>query len=684
MGDEFARQPALWIFSPLSPFRRTLFLMVHDPYVRALRVAGTIAALLLLAIENPRTDPRGEIADRIKHADMAINMLFALELVANLIVYGAIGHKGAFFRRPEGWIDLAALVGGSVGTMSNPRQLRVLRCFRCAHICHVAWFLLLTGLSSRVFSWLRLLRRNAWCQPLSLCLAAIEAAVPTLRALLFTGAWIWFAFAVTAAQIASPGKDESCTDGTLSGRSACHGSFVDPITGAAASRRLLMPVLNFETVPNAAMALFAMSTFDGWTTVAMPFGNSRPGVVALLVVWMGVFGIVWRALVMGAVVDAYVALSHTVIEGRQAGEDGRIRRAWAVARRLQRQQAQRSSELQARRNDEKIAMKAGRLAEARRKLRVALSMQAADVLVLTCLLITTLFSAQWTPSMVQRMPAAQRNQEIVFTILLAAEQLAVLVANGPRHFMSLWPVVDAGVTVAALIRIGLGHSGIPFNPLVLRLLRADRWIRLATTQSRAIPLLRDTCVGAAPHIAAALVLGTMLLVVYALVGMALFGTRMPPPPLSSASPAGRVPADFSSFGRSALTVLRVATTDGWTDMLSQLMACDEVSRPHGAAGPLFTPTCRPRVAPPLFFMSLYLVVQLGCGSLLVATFAASYESACDEAGLRTNIGDTLKRYDLLHRAVTRLMAPVVRARLRRETHLDRLHEATKADNIADK
>ena len=63
---------------------------------------------------------------------MALNMLFLLELAANLVVYGAVGHPGAFFRRgPAAWADLAALVGGFVGAMSTPKQLRVLRCLRC-------------------------------------------------------------------------------------------------------------------------------------------------------------------------------------------------------------------------------------------------------------------------------------------------------------------------------------------------------------------------------------------------------------------------------------------------------------------------------------------------------------------------------------------------------------------------
>jgi hypothetical protein len=533
----------------------------------------------------------------------------------------------------------------------------------------------------RIFALLRPLRRLQWCRPLTLCMAALEAAAPSLRTLLLIGLWVWFAFAVTAAQLAAPLADDVCSDLAVGGTavSRCRGSFVAPSTGVPGARLQLMPVLSFNTVPDAALALFAMSTLDGWAAVAIPLGASQPGLIALLLVWMGAFGVVWRALVVGAVVDAYLYLSHMLVDGRRDGENAVIRRAWAVARRLQRQQTARMSALQARRDDERAASKGGYWAQVRLVVSAQVDTLGADAAVLVCVLVTTAMSAQWTPE--TGLSSMQRAQEALFTALLVAERLAVLVARGPRvFFRSPRQLVDLAVVVAALARIGLGPSAVPFNPLVLLMLRLDRWLRLATTQFRILPLLGDTVTGALPGIAAAMSLWTVLLIVHSLSGMALFGTRLPPPPLSGASTAGRVPADFASFGRAALTVMRAATTDGWTDMLSQLMACDDKSRALGAAGPLYGTACHVRVAPPLFFISLSLTMQLGCGALLVAVCSASYEAACDEAGVGTNIGDSLKRYDLLRRAVTRFLAPVARNRLEHERRLDKIDAAALHDD----
>ena len=486
---------------------------------------------------------------------------------------------------------------------------------------------------------------------------------------------MWFAFSVTAAQLAAPLADDLCSDPAVAGGAItrCRGSFVAPSTGVPGARLEMMPVLNFNTVPDAALALFAMSTLDGWAAVAMPLGAFQPGVIALLLVWMSVFGVVWRALVMGAVVDAYLYLSNRLVDGRRDGENAGIRRAWAVARRLQRQQTARMSAVQTRRDNERAASKGGRWAQLRLVVSARVDTLGADAAVLACVLVTTILSAQWRPE--TGLSSMQRAQESLFTALLVSERLAVLVARGPRAFFrSPRQLFDLAVVVAALARIGLGPSAVPFNPLVLLLLRLDRWLRLATTQLRILHILSETVTGALPGIAAAMTLWSALLMVHTLFGMALFGTRLPPPPLSGASPAGRVPADFASFGRAALSVMRAATTDGWTDMVAQLMACDDESRALGAAGPLFGTTCHARVAPPLFFISISLTMQLGC-ALLVAACAAAYEAACDEAGVGTNIGDSLKRYELLRRAVTRFKAPVTSMRVAHEARLDKIDAA---------
>ena len=426
---------------------------------------------------------------------------------------------------------------------------------------------------------------------------------------------MWFAFSVTAAQLAAPLADDLCSDPVVAGGAItrCRGSFVAPSTGVPGARLEMMPVLNFNTVPDAALALFAMSTLDGWAAVAMPLGAFQPGVIALLLVWMSVFGVVWRALVMGAVVDAYLYLSNRLVDGRRDGENAGIRRAWAVARRLQRQQTARMSAVQTRRDNERAASKGGRWAQLRLVVSARVDTLGADAAVLACVLVTTILSAQWRPE--TGLSSMQRAQESLFTALLVSERLAVLVARGPRAFFrSPRQLFDLAVVVAALARIGLGPSAVPFNPLVLLLLRLDRWLRLATTQLRILHILSETVTGALPGIAAAMTLWSALLMVHTLFGMALFGTRLPPPPLSGASPAGRVPADFASLGRAALSVMRAATTDGWTDMVAQLMACDDESRALGAAGPLFGTTCHARVAPPLFFISISLTMQLGCAS----------------------------------------------------------------------
>ena len=72
----------------------------------------------------------------------------------------------------------------------------------------------------------------------------------------------------------------------------------------------------------------------------------------------------------------------------------------------------------------------------------------------------------------------------------------------------------------------------------------------------------------------------LLLVVYSILGMALFGTHAPVlPPTAAASPATAV--DFRTFGRAMLTMFKLFTLDGWSGALQQLLRCDGVVYLYG-------------------------------------------------------------------------------------------------------
>ena len=93
--------------------------------------------------------------------------------------------------------------------------------------------------------------------------------------------------------------------------------------------------------------------------------------------------------------------------------------------------------------------------------------------------------------------------------------------------------------------------------------------------TRRLQLLLQTLFTSLPGLAALTVLVLLLLVVYSILGMALFGLHDPVlPPTAAASPATAV--DFSTFGKAMLTMFKLFTLDGWSGALQQLLRCDGV------------------------------------------------------------------------------------------------------------
>jgi len=627
---------SLWLLSPQSSVRRVCFLLLADARYQAAGAVTTLAAVLTLGAERPGGAPRGAGAAAVGCADAALNALLGLELALALLVKGCVAHPGSLMRTWAGWAQALAFAGGLAGTLGPPRALRALRTLRLFPLLRLA----------RAH---RTARSRSRAPALPLALSALERAAPQLRRLAALGAFATFLFAVTAAQLFA-GAARRCGDGpgVPASAGACAGVSVGA-SGSALALRTASPVLNFETVPSAALTLFALGTWDTWSTVVRPFAVAQPASLLLFLTWMLLFGLGLRSLVAGAVLDAHSRLSRA-LAGRVAGDEA-THRNWAVAMRLQRQQAARAT---AAAHDGASHQQAS---PSMRALRAMLAHPSFDAFIAICTLVTCLLAAAGGGGQ------AALGQEIVFTTIFSAEQLALLLARGPgayrRHGWQLW---DGCVTACAVAR--LAGAPVSFYPLALRMLRLERVTRLLP-RARALGVLYDTACAAVPGCAAAAALLLLLLVVFSIFGMVLFGGRVPPPPLASSANAGAT-SDFSSFGAALLTMIRLLTLDGWCSTLTQLMRCEGVSYPL-VGGPAYAERCNPSPAPTIFLIAWTLLATWTLLPLFAATLLDAHRQVADASGAAASLAESLRRYDLLQRAVMRFMAPV-RKRRAREGH----------------
>ena len=171
----------------------------------------------------------------------------------------------------------------------------------------------------------------------------------------------------------------------------------------------------------------------------------------------------------------------------------------------------------------------------------------------------------------------------------------------------------------------------------------------------------------------------VMLVVYSILGMALFGLHDPVlHPTAAASPATAV--DFRTFGRAMLTMFKLFTLDGWSGAMQQLLRCDGVIYLYDGMVPFaescdFTPvrmaryaTCAQALtahraqAPPLFLISFTICCTYMTSSLAMAVVFDAYRISLDDFGVTSDVGDTLRRVHVLNAIAERFMRPVRRTR----------------------
>ena len=146
--------------------------------------------------------------------------------------------------------------------------------------------------------------------------------------------------------------------------------------------------------------------------------------------------------------------------------------------------------------------------------------------------------------------------DIAFWVLLAifiAEAVLKMTASEPRvvgYFRDGWNVFDFLVIVAALIP-ALGPMA-----MIARLARLLRVLRLIST-IKELRLIVAALVRSIPSVGHVLMLMSIIVYVYAIIGYYLFHEQDP--------------QNWGNLGTSLLTLFKIITLEGWTDILDTAM-----------------------------------------------------------------------------------------------------------------
>uniref|UniRef100_A0A3B4TK87 Voltage-dependent L-type calcium channel subunit alpha n=1 Tax=Seriola dumerili TaxID=41447 RepID=A0A3B4TK87_SERDU len=239
---------AFFIFSHTNKFRVLCHKIVNHNIFTNLILFFILLSSISLAAEDPvKNDSfRNQI---LGYADHVFTGLFTIEIILKMTAYGAFLHKGSFCRNYFNILDLVVV---SVSLISSGIQSSAINVVKILRVLRV----------------LRPLRAINRAKGLKHVVQCVFVAIRTIGNIVIVTTLLQFMFACIGVQLFK-GKFFYCTDSSKQTEAECRGSYImykdgDVGKPVRASRLWENSDFNFDDVLQGMMALFAVSTFEGW------------------------------------------------------------------------------------------------------------------------------------------------------------------------------------------------------------------------------------------------------------------------------------------------------------------------------------------------------------------------------------------------------------------------------------
>ncbi|KAK7916200.1 hypothetical protein WMY93_011961 [Mugilogobius chulae] len=239
---------SFFIFGPQNKFRKLCYKIINASSFTNLILLFILLSSISLAAEDP-IDPKSYRNQILAYADIVFTTVFTIEIVLKMTVYGAFMHEGSFCRNSFNILDLIVVgvsllsMGMESSAISVVKILRVLRVLRP----------------------LRAINRAKGLKHVVQC---VFVAIKTIGNIVLVTMLLNFMFACIGVQLFK-GKFYSCTDPVKMTETECQGFFYKHMENSLedtvlAKREWINSDFNFDNVLFGMLALFTISTFEGW------------------------------------------------------------------------------------------------------------------------------------------------------------------------------------------------------------------------------------------------------------------------------------------------------------------------------------------------------------------------------------------------------------------------------------
>uniref|UniRef100_A0A8C2E337 Voltage-dependent L-type calcium channel subunit alpha n=1 Tax=Cyprinus carpio TaxID=7962 RepID=A0A8C2E337_CYPCA len=600
---------AFFIFSPTNKFRVLCHKIVNHNIFTNLILFFILLSSISLAAEDPVNNDsfRNQI---LGYADYVFTGIFTIEIILKMTAYGAFLHKGSFCRNYFNILDLVVV---SVSLISSGIQSSAINVVKILRVLRV----------------LRPLRAINRAKGLKHVVQCVFVAIRTIGNIVIVTTLLQFMFACIGVQLFK-GKFFYCTDTSKQTQAECRGSYIlykDGNVGKPekAQRSWENSDFNFDNVLQGMMALFAVSTFEGWPGLlyrAIDSHTEDVGPIYNYRVIISIFFIIYIIIIAFFMMNIFVGF--VIVTFQEQGE-----------------QEYKNCELD--KNQRQCVEYALKARPLRRyipknpyqyKVWYVVNSTYFEYLMFTLILLNTICLAMQHHGQSQSFSKAMNILNMLFTGLFTVEMILKLIAFKPRHyFVDAWNTFDALIVVGSVVDIAITEvnpadpSSSPPSSVVrpmglqntednarisitfFRLFRVMRLVKLLS-RGEGIRTLLWTFIKsfqALPYVALLIV---MLFFIYAVIGMQMFGKIA----LRDQSQINRN-NNFQTFPQAVLLLFRCATGEAWQEIM---LACSP-NRPceKGSEVGHSSEVCGSHFAI-IYFVSFYML----CAFLIINLFVA--------------------------------------------------------------
>ncbi|XP_028609356.1 voltage-dependent L-type calcium channel subunit alpha-1C isoform X8 [Grammomys surdaster] len=575
---------AFFIFSPNNRFRLQCHRIVNDTIFTNLILFFILLSSISLAAEDPvqHTSFRNHI---LFYFDIVFTTIFTIEIALKMTAYGAFLHKGSFCRNYFNILDLLVV---SVSLISFGIQSSAINVVKILRVLRV----------------LRPLRAINRAKGLKHVVQCVFVAIRTIGNIVIVTTLLQFMFACIGVQLFK-GKLYTCSDSSKQTEAECKGNYITYKDGEV-DHPIILPrswensKFDFDNVLTAMMALFTVSTFEGWPELLYRSIDSHTedkGPIYNYRVEISIFFIIYIIIIAFFMMNIFVGF--VIVTFQEQGE-----------------QEYKNCELDKnQRQCVEYALKARPLRryipknQHQYKVWYVVNSTYFEYLMFVLILLNTICLAMQHYGQSCLFKIAMNILNMLFTGLFTVEMILKLIAFKPKgYFSDPWNVFDFLIVIGSIIDVILSETNHyfcdawnTFDALIVvgsivdiaitevhpaehtqcspsmsaeensrisitffRLFRVMRLVKLLS-RGEGIRTLLWTFIKsfqALPYVALLIV---MLFFIYAVIGMQVFGKIA----LNDTTEINRN-NNFQTFPQAVLLLFRCATGEAWQDIM---LAC---------------------------------------------------------------------------------------------------------------